>query len=103
MEDWKGEVTGPKGSYTDEHGNVHELSIINDHPSIVFRFDGPTRFEPDTWRLDSVEADGCTFENAPMSYYQDIVDFCQARIKDMPHYDVVDGKLEWVGEEKHED
>ncbi len=101
MEDWKGEVTGPKGSYTDEHG-THELTIINDHPGIEFQFDGP-RFDPNRFEVVSVTFDGCTADNCPMSMYQSIIDFCEKRIKLIPHYDVVDGKLEWIGEESHED
>ena len=102
MTKWKQTGDYPKGSYTDEHGNVHEVTIICDHPAFTFRFDGPIRFEPDTWRLDSVETDGCTFDNAPMGFYQDIIDFCQDRIKKIPHYEVNGDKLEWVNEREEE-
>jgi hypothetical protein len=89
-------VTGPSGTYTDEKGNVFELTIINDHPSILFNFDGP-RFDPDHFEVVEVVFDGCTSQNCPMAMYQSIIDFCQKQIKDIPHYDVVDGELQWIG------
>lgn len=108
MTEWKTESdNSPKGSYTDKDGNVYELSIICDHPSLTFTFDGP-RFEHERFILDSVETNGCTFDNAPMSFYQEIIDFCQQRIDKIPHYEINNGVLEWVDsrdkeEEKHED
>jgi hypothetical protein len=100
MAEWTNNVTGPTGSYTDESG-THELTIINDHPSVLFEFDGP-RFDPDHFEVVAVTFDGCTADNCPMSMYQDIIDFCKNRIEVIPHYEVSDGKLEWK-EERHED
>jgi len=95
MTEWTGNEYGPTGSYTDEDGAVHELTIINDHPSITFNFDGP-RFDPDHFEVVEVLFDGCTSKNCPMGMYQDIIKFCEMKIKEIPHYDAVDGKLQWV-------
>ncbi len=94
MTEWTHDEYGPTGSYTDEQGNVHELSIINDHPSIEFKFDGP-RFDPDHFEVVEVLYDGCTSKNCPMSMYQDIINFCEKQIKKIPHYEVSDGNLTW--------
>lgn len=71
---------------------------MNDHPSLTFSFDTANFHSPDTkWFLEAIEWDGCT-KDCPMSFYQDIIDFCERRIKQIPHYDVVDGVLEWNDE-----
>ena len=95
MAEWTGNEYGPTGSYTDDKGNVYKLTIINDHPSVEFKFDGP-RFDPDHFKVVRVVFDGCTAQSCPMSMYQDIIDFCEMRIKQIPHYNVTDGKLEWI-------
>jgi len=69
---------------------------MNDHPSITFHFDTMNFHDPDTkWFLDELYFDGCRVDCVPMSFYQDIIDFCQHKIKQIPHFDAVDGELEW--------
>lgn len=92
------EETGPTGSYIDEDGVSHTLVVgMNDHPSITFGFDTHNFHSPDTkWFLDSLYFDGCRVDGCPMSFYQDIIDFCQHKIKQIPHWEVSEGEATWV-------
>lgn len=76
-----------------------ELIIgLNDHPSLTFNFDTNNFHSQDTeWFLDSINFDGCVSKTCPMSFYQDIIDFCKKQIDKIPHWEVTDGKAKWVG------
>jgi len=90
--------TGPSGSYTDENGVVHTLHIINDEVSIKFDIDNNVhdRNNETAYKLVSVTFDGWRADNVSMTIYEDIIEFCKKEIKKIPHYDVTDGKLEWI-------
>ena len=98
------EQDGPRCSYTDKDGKVHELSIISEDPYITFNVmnDVHNRNNETAYTLVSVTFNGWRAPNVSMSLYQDIIDFCQEKIKKMPHWEVSDGEAEW-SEEKHED
>lgn len=70
-----------------------------ENPSIKFNFDVSGEYEK--FSLLDVLFEGFLAVNTPMSFYEDIIDFCKKRIEEIPHYEVSDGKLEWK-EENHE-
>ena len=68
---------------------MEDKDIVNNSPMLLFKFD-------DTVCLSEIIFDGCTHLNCPMSLYQEVIDFCKHQIDEIPHYDVADGKLEWI-------
>ncbi len=96
------EQNGPSGSYTDENGIVHQLEIINDEVSITFGIlnDVSDKNNETAYTLVDVVFDGWRSTHVSMSIYQDIIDFCQKKINEIPHWEVSDGKAEWSEEKK---
>ena len=92
------EQQGPSGSYTDENGVVHQLETINDEVSIKFGIlnDVHDKSNETAYTLVDVVFDGWRSSHVSMSIYQDIIDFCQDRIKKIPHWEVSDGEAKWV-------
>ena len=75
---------------------IKEVHIINAETSICFDVHNNVH-DPNNesaYTLRSITFDGWRIGNVSMTIWQDIADFCHEQIEKIPHYDVVDGKLE---------